>query len=75
MLPGPGKILVFFGGVDDFSPGLEGRVGDQFGHPQGVQVKSSKFLIIISPPSDGPVSVSRYLKAVWPEIVGATKWP
>ena len=31
---------VYFGGVDDFSPGLEGRVGDQFWHPQGVQVKA-----------------------------------
>jgi hypothetical protein len=27
--------------VVDFSPGLEGRVGDQFGRPQGVQVKAS----------------------------------
>ena len=27
-LPAPGTFLVFLGGVDDFSPGLEGRVGD-----------------------------------------------
>ncbi len=26
--------------VDDSSPGLEGRAGDQFWHPQGVQVKA-----------------------------------
>ncbi len=29
--PDPGKPSFFFRGVDDFSPGLEGRVGDQFG--------------------------------------------
>ena len=28
LLPAPGTFLVFIGGVDDFSPGLEGRVGD-----------------------------------------------
>ncbi len=39
--PEPGEICVFLGEVDDFSPGLECRVGDQFGHPEGVQVKTS----------------------------------
>ncbi len=53
LAPGTEKVLVFFGVVDDFSPGLEGRVGDQFGHPQGAQVKSFKFTFSFpSPPMD-----------------------
>ena len=47
--PGPGKPSFSFRGVDDFSPGLEGRVGDQFWHPQGVQVKAPNSRILISP--------------------------
>ena len=47
------------GGIDDCSPGLEGRVGDQFWHPEGVQVKASNSRILISPPSNGPLSMSR----------------
>ena len=39
--PDPWKPSLFIRMVVDFSPGLEGRVGDQFGRPQGVQVKAS----------------------------------
>ncbi len=35
-----GNFFFFVRRADDFSPGLEGRVGDQFWHPKGVQVKA-----------------------------------
>ncbi len=41
----------------DFSPGLEGRVGDQFGYPVGVQVKAPHSRIHICP-SKGPLIVT-----------------
>ncbi len=37
---GPVEPSFSLGGVDDFSPGLEGRAGDQLWNPQGVQVKA-----------------------------------
>ncbi len=48
--PDPWKPSFSFRRVDDYSPGLEGRVGSQFGHPQGVQVKAPNSRILISPP-------------------------
>ncbi len=54
--PDPWKPSFSLRGVDDFSPGLEGRVGDQLWHPWGVQVKAPNSRILISPPSNGPLS-------------------
>ncbi len=72
---GPGKPSFYFGGVDDFSPGLEGRVGDQFWHPQGVQVKAPNSRILISPLQWTAVLVAAELEMtnlilVWPFWVG-----
>ena len=47
--PDPGKPTFYFGGVDDFSPGLAGRVGDQFWHPEGVQVKAPNYRFSFPP--------------------------
>ncbi len=45
-IPSPrtrGNLRFSFGVVDDFSLGLEGRVGDQFWHPEGVQLKAPNY--------------------------------
>jgi hypothetical protein len=38
-----GNLRFFFGGADDFSPGLEGRVGGPVLAPSGCPCESSKF--------------------------------
>ncbi len=43
----PGNPSFFIGGVDDFSPRLGRPVGDQFWHPQGVQLKAPNSRIIV----------------------------
>ncbi len=69
----PGKPSFYLRGVDDFSPGLEGRVGDQFWHPQGVQVKAPNSRILSSPPSNGPLSITKPYKLIGFGAIAITK--